>query len=95
MGVAARSHQRPKACRRHDARRGLASEPVPLAGRGCSERISGIPESLVLGNPGLRIGFGRKADDHVRHRAGPAHFHGETAIATLDHAIIHTNLANS
>ncbi len=91
MRVLARPHRGPKACLRRDTQSGLASEPVPLAGRRCSERISGFPESLVLGNPGLRIGFARKADDHVRHSAGPGHFQGETAIAVLDHAIIRTS----
>jgi hypothetical protein len=66
---------------------GLALEPAPPVGRRCSERIGGFPKSRVLRDPGVRFGFGCKADCHLRLRAGLGHLHGKAVVFSIDDAI--------
>jgi len=58
------------------------------AGRWRSEGVSGFPESLILHNPGVSLGFGGKAGGRLRQGADPGHLHGEVVIASSDYAII-------
>ena len=75
-------------CQPRDAPRNFASEPAPPAIRRRSERVDGLPEALILRDPGICFGFSGKAGGRLRQSTGPGHLHGEAVIGSLDYATI-------
>ena len=75
-------------CQPRHVPRNFASEPTPPAIRRRSERVGGLPEALILRDPGICFGFGGKAGGRLRQSTGPGHLHGEAVIGSLDYATI-------
>lgn len=87
MHGSAKPRPRRKTCQPVDAPRGVASESMPPGIPRHFERISGSPESLVLHDPCMRLGFDCNAGGGLQQSMGTLEINGSTSDERTSHTL--------